>query len=469
MRMTDIERCEIRPGYLVEWALSPATVAAAGAAPDDPRPPAHVQEFHLRTAREARDSGLNAPGWLGVAFDLPGPVDLAALQRALHCWTSRHETLRSGFRWVGDELRRFTLPAEAVELSRADIGRFREPTTLVRRLRDRFDGAADALSWPNFLYTAVVRPDGASLYLAFDHSNVDAHSLYRLPAELHQLYAVESDAAAEPLPSVASYVDFCVTERAHADAVDSDHPLIGRWREFIVRSGGVMPTFPVDLGLPPEGGPLPRQRFHSEPLVDDRAATAFERYCRPHGGALVGVLAATALIVRELGGVETYRTVVPFHTRAKSRWSESVGWYVGGVPIEIPVGRASGFDETLTMVRAALRANRPLAGVPITRALALLGSDFRFDSPDLCSFVSYVDGRGAPLSERWDELRTYGLVRVSYGDRVCVWLTRLHEGIQFAARYPETEPAVRNLRLYRERLRESVLAVAREELAALAR
>lgn len=462
--MTDIQRCEIRPGHLVEWSLPAPTVEAARSVPEDSRPPAYVQEFHLRTARGARAAGLCAPSWLGVTCDLPGPVDLDVLERTLHAWMLRHETLRSGFRWRGDEMRRFTLPAEALSLRRVELGHFAEPATLVRCLQDRFDRAADALSWPNFLFTAVVRPAETSLYLAFDHSNVDAHSIYRIPAEIHQLYTAELRGRVAELPPVASYVDFCATERAQADAIDGRHPIIDRWREFITRSGGVMPAFPLDLDLDPEG-PLPTQRFTSETLVDDRAATAFERYCRPHGGALVGVLAATALVVHELGGQETYRTVVPFHTRAKSRWSDSVGWYVGGVPIEIPIGRASGFDDALEMARSALRANRALARVPITRALALLGSDFRFDSPDLCSFVSFVDGRGVPLSERWAELRAYGLVRVSYGDRVCVWLTRLHEGVQFASRFPDTEVAGRNMRLYVERLRELVLSVADKPVA----
>uniref|UniRef100_UPI003A86316B phosphotransferase n=1 Tax=Streptomyces sp. Agncl-13 TaxID=3400628 RepID=UPI003A86316B len=42
---------------------------------------------------------------------------------------------------------------------------------------------------------------------------------------------------------------------------------------------------------------------------------------------------AVALAAREISGLDVYRTVVPFHTRAKSHWADSVGWYVGGAPI----------------------------------------------------------------------------------------------------------------------------------------
>jgi len=186
--LTDIQRCEIRPGCLVEWTLHPGAVEAAARLPEDGRPPAYVQESHVRTARTVREDGLFVPTWLGTAFDIPGKVDLDVLQHALRDWTLRHETLRSGFRWVGDDMRRFTLDADAVVLHREDVGDFAEATTLTRYLQDRFDVAADALSWPNFIYTAVVREDGASVYMAFDHSNVDAYSLHRIAAEIHELY-----------------------------------------------------------------------------------------------------------------------------------------------------------------------------------------------------------------------------------------------------------------------------------------
>ncbi|MEV5380047.1 condensation domain-containing protein [Streptomyces nondiastaticus] len=461
--MTDIQRCEIRPGRLVEWTLHRTAVEAALELPDDARPPAYVQESHVRTARSVREGGLFVPTWLGTAFDIPGEVDLGVLQVALRAWTLRHETLRSGFRWAGDEMRRFTLDADAVVLHREDVGHFSDAETLTRYLQDRFDTAADALSWPNFIFAAVVRDDGASVYMAFDHSNVDSYSIQRITAEIHELYAAALAGRAVDAAPAASYVDFCATERTDADRIDDTHAIVDRWRGFIARCDGKLPNFPVDLGLDPEG-PLPTQKFLHEMLVDDADAAAFEAYCRPYGGSLVGVLAAVGLIVREIGGVQVYRTVVPFHTRVKSRWSDSVGWYVGGAPIEVPVARAADFDGALELVRAALRENRQLARMPLARVLRLLGSDFRPTSPDLYSIVSFVDARGIPGSERWQDLRAYGLIRVSYGDQVCAWVTRLHEGLQFAARYPDTDVAYKNMRLCVERLREFIVGVARQEL-----
>ncbi|WP_330459196.1 condensation domain-containing protein [Streptomyces sp. NBC_00820] len=461
MRITDIQRCEVRPGRLVEWTLSPATVAAAAGLPDDTRPPAYIQESHIRTARSVREDGLFVPTWLGTAFDLPGPVDLDLLQECLRAWTVRHETLRSGFRWAGasgDELRRFTLDAADVSLHRETVGDFSDADALARHLQDRFDTVADALRWPNLIYTAVVRDDSTSVYMAFDHSNVDAYSLHGIAAEIEELYTAGREGRGPVVRTpAASYVDFCEIERADADRIDDGHETVARWREFIRRCDGTLPGFPVDLGLEP-GGPLPRQRMLCEPLADADTAAAFETYCRPYGGSLVGLLAATGLIVHELGGQSVYRTVVPFHTRVKSRWSDSVGWYVGGAPIEVPVADTPDLPATLRAVRAELQAARPLSRMPLARVLRLLGADFRPTSPDLYSIVSFVDARGIPGAARWAEQRAYGLLRVSYGDQVCVWVNRVHDGLWLACRYPDTDVAAKNMRLYVERLRDLMTA-----------
>ncbi|WP_058041885.1 condensation domain-containing protein [Streptomyces roseifaciens] len=462
--MTEIQRCEIRPGRVVEWTLHPSSVEAAMSLPDDSRPPAYVQESHVRTARSVRQDGLFVPTWLGTAFDIPGKVDLDVLHVALQTWTLRHETLRSGFRWTGDDMRRFTLGADDVMLQRQDVGDFPDTATLTQYLQDRFDVVANALVWPNFLFAAVVRDDCTSVHMAFDHSNVDAYSIQRIPSELHDLYSAGLEGRSVDATPVASYVDFSAAERTEADRIDDTHAIVSRWREFIARCDGKLPNFPVDLGLDPEG-PLPVQKFMHEMLADDTEAAAFEAYCRPYGGSLVGILATIALIVHEIGGQQVYRTVVPFHTRAKSQWSDSVGWYVGGAPIEIPVAQAPDFDSALAMVRAALRENRQMSRIPIARMLRLLGSDFRPTSPDLYSIVSFADARVIPGSELWQDQKAYGLIRVSYGDQVCMWTTRLHEGLQFASRYPDTDVAHRNMLLCVERLRERIVAVAREHSA----
>ncbi|WP_277036124.1 hypothetical protein [Actinacidiphila oryziradicis] len=43
---------------------------------------------------------------------------------------------------------------------------------------------------------------------------------------------------------------------------------------------------------------------------------------------------------------------------------------------------------------------------------------------------------------------------------MCAWTTRLHEGLQFASRYPNTDIAYKNMRLYAEGLRGLIVSLA---------
>ncbi|MFD9797014.1 condensation domain-containing protein [Streptomyces sp. NPDC059070] len=460
MRIVEIQDCEIRPGRLVEWTLHSATVEAALHRPDDPRPPAYVQERHLRTARSACRNDSAPPSWIGTAFDIPGAVDLGALQNSLHAWTIRHETLRSGFRWVGEEVRRFTLDADAVALHREDNGVFTDVDKLAAYMLKRFDTVANALTWPNFMFSAVIRDESTSVYMAFDHLNVDYYSLQRIPAEIHELYATHREGRAMDVAEVASYVGFCATERAEADEIDATHALAARWRDFIAECEGELPNFPVDLGVTPDD-PAPAQSFMYEMLVDGGDAAAFADYCRPYGGPLVGILAAVSLVAYQIGGQPVYRTVVPFYTRTKSQWSNSVGWYVGCAPVTIPVARAVDFDSALLMARASLRENRAMARTPLARVLHVLDADFRPTSADLHAIVSYNDGRDAPESERWHDLKAYALARFTRGDKACMWFSRLHEGLFLTSRFPDTGIAHKNMQLCFEGLRELIVSVPR--------
>ena len=58
-----------------------------------------------------------------------------------------------------------------------------------------------------------------------------------------------------------------------------------------------------------------------------------------------------------------------------------------------------------------------------------------------------------------DRQKAYGLIRVSYGDQVCAWVNRLHEGLWFACRYPDTDVAYKNVRRYVEALRDVIVSV----------
>lgn len=408
----------------------------------------------MRTAALLRDVGVDAPTWIGTAFDIAGPLDDAALEAALLAWLARHETLRSGLRETGATIQRFTLAPEAVRLQRSAVRRFSEGAAVLRHLEARFDEATSPLTWPPFVIVTVAREDDFTVYLVFDHSNVDGYSLVHLPQEIHELYAAARAARPSRLAAAASYVDFSAAERKCADRIGADDPAVLAWQRCLQSGGGRLPSFPLALGVAP--GELPHQTGVCEWLLDPAQATAFSVACkRLRGNFLAGALATSSIVAYERGGQSVYRTVIPFHTRSDAQSAASLGWYIGMAPIEIATDQARDFKELLAMARDAIRAAQPVAQVPFVKVCGLLDVAVR---PEFV--FSYMDGRRIPGADRWRGWRPHAFGKVSYGDEVYMWMNRAVGGLYITCRYPSTDTADASVTSFIEGTREVLTTVA---------
>ncbi len=467
MKLTEISAYDASPGLVTEWRLSPATREAAEQASEDPRPPSYLQEAHVLAAAAEQNSGVEAPTWLATAFDLPEPFDPAVLQSALHRWMRRHETLRSGLRVSDQGLQRFTLSPEAVVFEPHEVGEFSEQADLLRYLENRFDQMTDPLSWPTFLFLTVRRHDSAqrrdagldstTIYLAFDHANVDGYSMCLIPHELRELYSAECAGRSAQLPEAGSYVDFSFEERERAARIDDSHPAVASWREFLAAAGDEQPAFPGELGLSPDDSPV--QRSSLEWLMDPAEADTFDTVCKESGGNFfAGVLAAAGMTAGELAGRAVFRTTIPFHTRSEKQWMSSLGWYVGLAPIEIPLGDEDGFRDLVARVSGTTRSVKVAAEVPFPRVSELLGG-----VPPPRWMMSYMDLRVVAGSECWDAWSANVFGKVTFGREVYVWVMRTWDGVYVTARYPDTELARTNVQRYVESMRDVCAMVAVRE------
>jgi hypothetical protein len=462
VKLTEISKYEAQPGRLVEWKLHPTTVAAAARTAPDNRPPSFTQDAHVKTTAFLRGIGLEAPTWLATAFDLPGALDSDAMETTFVQWITRHETLRSELRLQGDELERFTLSADDVSLERTCVGDFTASADVVRYLEDRFDEAADPLTWPSYIFVTVAREDGFTVYLAFDHTNVDGYSIAQIAHEINELYTAALAGRPAQLAEVGSYVDFSQIERDGAADVDEDHEAVARWREFVETCGGELPRFPLDLGVAP--GDYPRQTGGCEWLMDPADADAFDAACKSMGGnTAAGVMAAAAAAAYELGDEPAFRSVLPLHTRSELQWLTSLGWYIGLAPYELETAQAGDFPELVRMARAAARAGKPVAQVPFAKAFSLLEGQVR-----PLSVISYIDARVVPGAPSWTDWNAHAFGKVSYGDEVYLWVNRTPEGVYVTCRYPGTELGHRNVNAYIDRMREILTSVARNGTYAFA-
>jgi mycolipenoyl-CoA---2-(long-chain-fatty acyl)-trehalose mycolipenoyltransferase / long-chain-acyl-CoA---trehalose acyltransferase len=455
MKLTEISQHEARPGKVIEWRLHAETIAAAARTPRDPRPPSYCQEAHVKTAALLHELSVQTPTWLATAFDICGALDDDAMEAAFLAWIARHETLRSELRLAGQDLQRFTLSAESVSLQRTAVGSPAHSEDLIRYLEDRFDEATNPLTWPSYLFVTVGRDEGFTVYLAFDHCNVDGYSIAQMAHEIHELYASAIAARPAALAEVGSYIDFSTSEREAAERLDANHPAVVRWQDFVEACGGDLPEFPLDMGLAP--GDLPRQTGVCEWLLDPSEAVAFNAACKAGGGNfLAGVMATAGIAAYELGDQPVYRSIIPFHTRSEARWSTSLGWYIGLAPLEIATAQAGGFRELMVMAREAARVGKPIAQVPFAKICTLLEPMVR-----PVSMISYIDARLVPGARQWDQWNAHAFGKVAYGDETYIWVNRTMDGVYMTCRHPDTDLAHDNMAAFIGRTRAILTSVAR--------
>jgi hypothetical protein len=432
VQFTELSGYEVRPGVCT--VVRPQVRLGTTKVISDPRPAAYVQEAHLRTARARREAGQPAASWLGTAFELPGMVDFAALERAVLRWIDRHETLRSVLSCTGDGVSRVTLAQGSVELARQTLGHFAREEDLAARLEDLFDAETDPLGWPSYLFAVVSHHASFTVYVSLDHSNVDGYSILMIAREISDLYRAETSGSPAALAEVGSYVDFASAERTSAVRVLGDHETVSRWRDFLVSHGGELPGFPAPVNpghavTVPQGGTC-------RLLLGPAEATAFDVACRNHGGnSMTGSLACLAIASYAETGREVFATLMSLHTRSDVQWAQSMGWYVGLAPLEVPVGALSAFPDVMAAVDTSSRKAKPMAAIPFERITELLGCRLtpRF-------VVSYMDLRRVPGAEQWQDWKAAALrSRSPHADEVYLWLIRSHDGLRLSARYPGTE------------------------------
>lgn len=459
MKITELSEYHVHPGLLREWRPHAPNPSMTSVLTRDSAPPSYNQERHLETIANLRDRGIRLPGWIGVGFEIPRTLHIEAFRVALQTWIERHETLRSGFHATGDNFHRFTLSGDMLSVTHTLLGDFAPRDNVTGYIQDRLTRITDGTRWPSYVVETVERTDSTTFIAAFDHSNVDGYSILATVQELLDLYDASLDMRTITPSHAGSYVSFARTERTAAQRVDRHHSSVVRWARFVDDCGGKLPKFPLDLGVQ-EGTLLPQVTM-SEFLLDAPGVDAFEAACRAkRSSVLAGILAAAAISSYELRREPIYRVVTPLHTRMRPEWSNSMGWYVGAGPIEIALHEAADFREILPRAQESARSAIRIAQTPFVRIFDLLNLDLRH-TPDVFSFISFLDMRGIPGAGRWTEWNARALVGRSYSDKANFWVNRTHEGLHITTRHPGTEIALQNVSHFIGHIQAILDAVAR--------
>ena len=454
-----INEWEPTPGRLTSWVASLASIANAQLAPSHPIPPSHQQEEYLRTAARNENAGFRFSRLCLVAFDFAAPLNTGAMTEAINGFLRRHDTFHSWFAAEPDDsIVRHVLDPSVFDFVPTQHGDKDSPD----EIRDHVEAETPGpFNWDCYTFGAIEHGDGFTFYAAFDHLVTDGISAALTVVELLQLYATAAFGAADTLPAVGSYIDYCSRERAGSAELTLDSPHVKRWIELVQANGGSLPTFPLDLGVSSDG--YARTAHRSTVLFSEDHAERFATVCRDNGASFVaGVLAVAALASYEFTGRENYFGLTPKSTRTTPAELNSVGWFTSLIPVPLDVGESSRFTSMVGTAQTSYDAGKELTDVSFHRVLQLVEPDSGVNVPLGWSvpMVSYIDVRKLPGVEVFDALNAGLFGNRGSSEEVFLWINRFTEETTISLLFPGTDDARESIKLYIDRLIEIFTTIA---------
>ncbi|HEX6042011.1 condensation domain-containing protein, partial [Longimicrobium sp.] len=337
------------------------------------------------------------------AVRLRGPLDVAALGRALDALAARHEPLRTRFDERGGEPVQVIDPPSPVPLPVVDLGALpaaarEDGARRVARARARrpFDLRRGPL-----LRCTLLRlgPDDHVLLFTLHHVVTDGWSMGVLVRELSALYAAGGAADALP-PLPVQYADFAAWQRETLAGAALESRL-AYWRG---RLAGAPPLLDVPTDRPRRAGTDPRAGRHAFGLSPE-LTEALRALSRREGATLfMTLLAAWQGVLGRWAGEDDVVVGTAVAGRARVELEGLVGFFVNMLPLR---GRLDGdptWAQRLARVREtaleayahqdapferlvdALAGERSLAHAPlfqVTFALVQAGADDRLRLDDV--------------------------------------------------------------------------------------
>ncbi|MFF8478452.1 condensation domain-containing protein [Streptomyces sp. NPDC015414] len=442
MRQLPAEQAVVDVGDGWTWGLGfPERPPAPAGRP----PTSYNQAAHLVAARLAHAAGEPIAFAICCAFELAGPVQLPILEAALLSLVRRHEVLRTSCRPTRWGVSLQVHHAQDVRLERRSHSVPLESHAATRAHVDALLRQVDPVTGPLVVMGAVIRAHSATVHVVYDHLVADVLSAPLTVAELVTTYENLLRGRRPDTKPAPGFLGFAREERAYNHALHTSDERLAHWRTFTSTEAGFYPDFPLGLGA--EAGRQYPVANHTHPLLPGPMTEQLEAACRACGGSvLTGLLAAMAVSVRDEGGPDVYRAMMPVDRRRASRYARSVGWFISAVPVEIPAPRTAGFAALLAGARQGLEAGRGQARVHHLRAQQLLGDTATFATAyRAVSFFSYLDFRHVPEAGH-PSMRTAAVhVWSPATNGSFFWFHRDHDGLHLNTLHVATPQAHRTI------------------------
>ena len=290
-----------------------------------------------------------------VALRLSGPLDTAALERAINEVVSRHEVLRTRIAVVDGRAAQQILPDVHVPLEVADLSGLPETEREdeARRRARAEAGRPFALDTAPLVRAALLRlsPDHQAaehiLLVTMHHIVSDGWSAGVLFAELGALYAAFAAGKPSPLPELAvQYADHAVWQRQQLDG-----PLLAGelayWKERLadlpaLELAGDRPRPPV-----PSSGGARQATTIAAPVAGALAALARDEGATP----FMGLLAALQAVLHRYTAQTDFGVGTPVAGRNRPEVEPLVGCFVNTLVLRADLSERPSFRELVRRVR----------------------------------------------------------------------------------------------------------------------
>jgi mycolipenoyl-CoA---2-(long-chain-fatty acyl)-trehalose mycolipenoyltransferase / long-chain-acyl-CoA---trehalose acyltransferase len=443
------------PGSVVSWQPSAATFAKARQAPISAVPPSYTQAQHLRDYREYATLGLDMSRLVIAAWTIPGRCDVRAMTYVINTHLRRHDTYRSWFDHTDEEHIVHRIIGEPSDINLVPT---KHGEMTPAELRSHLLATPDPLQWDCFRFAIIQRADHFTFCVCIDHLHTDAMFFGVAFAEIHIMYAtVARGGAPISLPEAGSYHDYCVRQRQYTSALTLDSAEVRGWIELFENNNGTLPEWPLPLG-----DPLVSCDVIGAQLMDKRQTAEFESACLSVGARFSGgVFACAAMAEYELSGAETYYGIVPIDIRRTPADFLTTGWFIGYVPMTVPV--ASSFGETARAAQASFDSGRDLANVPLDRVLELAPW---LRKPEWGAPLMFYLEAGIPPLSAVTNSQLGGLNAGHYGDgsvllgRINIRVLRLENETQLVVVFPKNPIASESVSRYVKAMKSAFTSVA---------
>ncbi|QSQ19871.1 amino acid adenylation domain-containing protein [Pyxidicoccus parkwayensis] len=294
----------------------------------------------------------------GFAYNAPffarlkGPLDVAALERALAEVVRRHEALRTTFAEVEGQPVQVISPEVAVPLpvdSLEALPREEREREVVRRAEEEARLPFDLKSGP-LLRARLLRVDVEDhvLLLSLHHIACDGWSLSVMEQELRELYAtfhVGAEPASRALP--VQYVDYALWQRGWLKGEVLDAQLAW-WKEKLAGASPML-ELPVDRQRPPV------QSIHGKvlhvPMPAELMRAALERGKQEAVTPFMLLLAGFQALLSRYSGQRDVVVGTPISGRNRGELEGLIGFFANTLALRVDVEVEESFRSLLGRVR----------------------------------------------------------------------------------------------------------------------